>query len=292
MADKIRSNEAAAIEAFLAKNKPSVIAPGGHAKSGGYIWDKDKKRLVSTDEISARDRYRAGNAAMFHRTNRKTPPVDPAIFARRQKLRELAVQGKTAAECAGLLDLPRHLIYADAKLGGFTFAKAEKKTPPKRASRSKYVAKSKHDPQVAKTRIAVRGSFDGVKTAGEISAETGIHIRTVKGHLSALGMKAPAGQPGPSRNAKIEARRAKISELVGQGLRGPQIAKQLGISKAVLSHDCKVSKVKIPRQFVDTDNRKISRLKLILKLKTAKITRIQAEADGVKAEIAKLEASL
>lgn len=158
----------------------------------------------------------------------RSPTAAIKVEARRDRLRALVqVRGAiTATAAASELELPKWQVRGDAKAIGIVLA----------------ISSSRYDPAVAMLREKVRSAFDGKRTIREIAELVGAHVRTVRGHLDALKLKAPAGRPGlassPDTKAKIEARREIVREYVQRGGHTKtQIAAAAGISERTLLDD-------------------------------------------------------
>lgn len=157
------------------------------------------------------------------------------VEARRARLRELLARRPdvTAKEAGDELDLPAWQVRGDAKALGVELKRAP----------------SRYDPSVADLRDRVKEAFDGVRTIAEIAGIVGAHVRTVRGHLDALELKAPAGKAGRSREAeeRIAARQRRVRALVEAGkLSRSEIAAELKISTRTLSEDMAALEITLP----------------------------------------------
>lgn len=218
MLDDIPPSDRALIDEFLAKKKVTKV-PMGASGLPGYEWTGKK--------LESKDPQAAGWRGQVRGRKRGTTPE---VAQRRLRVSDLIHDGKSVQDAADVLGVTLSVIYADCKVLGLGVARQVK---PKKAD----AAKSRFDPRVAKNREKIRKCFDGEKSAADISRETGIHIRTVKGHLSALGMTPPAPHRRVVPAASV--RREMLPDLVAQGLTTQELADHFDISRSSISADCR-----------------------------------------------------
>lgn len=239
MPDVVTASDQALIDDFLAKKKVTKV-PTGVTSQAPYVWTGTK--LEST----------TGGWREANRRKSRKRGTTPEVAQRRIKVSDLIHDGKTAQEAADALGVGIHIIYADCKVLGLGIERKparKKPAPPKPKAlpkpRASGAATSRHDPRVAETRARVKDAFDGKKTAAQISRETGVHIRTVKSHLAALGLEAPSPYKRQSKGAHD--RRAQLPDLIAQGMTNPQLAKRFGVSTSAISNDCQALGLKANR---------------------------------------------
>ncbi|MBM2293801.1 response regulator transcription factor [Sulfitobacter pseudonitzschiae] len=118
MSDKISDEALAAIDAFLAKNKPTKL-PTGMTSHSGYVYVDGK--LVLKDQKD--------NPNAKGHWQRKAGSISPSVAERRQRLRDYMTKGMSALECAQSENVPVRTIYNDAKAIGRPFGDVIKEIP-------------------------------------------------------------------------------------------------------------------------------------------------------------------
>ncbi len=209
------------IDEAVADGRVTVIPQGVTSHSEEMRWNGATNKLEFVDKEAARQRAKGSTAGIWGK--RRGPAPDPKVAARRAKIADLIQSGKAGPEIASLVGVPTSTVYRDAKKLGMSIARASRSP----AQGIVAPARSKHDPLVEERRKQVADAFDGMRSATDIADLTGINKRTVVDHLKALGLKAPAGKPGPGANSPraiaTAARREKVKALAAEGKNGPEL---------------------------------------------------------------------
>lgn len=234
------------IDEAVADSRVTVIPQGVTSQSDEIRWNGETNKLEFVDKEAARQRAKGSTAGIWGK--RRGPAPDPKVAARRAKIADLIQSGKTGPEIASLVGVSVSTVYQDAMKLGMSIVRASRSPAPGIVA----PARSKHDPLVEERRKQVADAFDGKRSATDIADLTGINKRTVVDHLKALGLKAPAGKPGPGVNSPraiaTAARREKVKALAAEGKNGPEIADALGAAISTIHFDCKHLGITLPRK--------------------------------------------
>lgn len=229
-------DEIAGAVAFM--SQPLDLAPTPKEPSEiERAFEAERRPRVTVQERAVQDVPRVAPKPAREAKPGRAFSVDlVAVEARRERLRMLAALtvNLTAGDAAAALDLPAWQIRSDAKAIGL-----ELSTSPA----------SRFSPAVRDLRERVKTAFDGKRTIAEIAEIVGAHVRTVRGHLDALELVAPAGRPGKPKGQEeaIEARRSRLRDLVQERrLSRTELAAALGISSRTLSVDLAAIGVTLP----------------------------------------------
>lgn len=232
MPDAITPEERKMIDAALERGEKVKRIPPG-VSSYVMQWDEEKKGLRYVDPEQAKAAF-STNWAGGGRRKRST---NPEVAARRMKVADMMDTGKTAPEIARLLKVSLPTVYADAKRLGKTFSD----TGP----RTKSV-------NPASKRQQVKAAFSPDRTVREIAEDVGLPDKLVRNYLRSLGLKAARASRGhmarPGKAAQIEARRARVRDMVAQGMNQSEIAEKVGITQTTISQDCKALGIKPVRK--------------------------------------------
>lgn len=235
--DEISPETRQLIDEAISEGRVTIIPAGVTSYNEEMRWNGEKNKLEFVDKEAARQRAKGSATGIFGRRRGAAP--DPVVAARRVRISDLIQSGKSSAEIAQMVGVPVSTVYQDARKLGLSIARA-RRSPGQGAGSP---ATSKHDPIVSRRRKQVADAFDGIRSTTEIAAITGINKRTVADHLKALGLKAPAGKPGPKLNSKraiaTATRREKVKALAADGNSGPEIADALGVRVSTIHFDCK-----------------------------------------------------
>lgn len=217
MSDTITPEERQMIDAAMKAGKVQRIPNGVSAYR--MQWDEEKKGLRYVDLAHAKQMQ----STTWAGGGRRKRGTGPEVAERRMKVSDMMDTGKSAPEIATALGVSRNLVYLDASVIGKRFADPKVKGPTKRQR--------------------VREAYSPDRTANQIADKIGMPVRAVRNHLRALGLKtapAPKGTAAaPQRMSKAQERRARVRELVAQGMTRPVIAERLGASLATIHADCK-----------------------------------------------------
>jgi DNA-binding NarL/FixJ family response regulator len=102
-------------------------------------------------------------------------------------------------------------------------------------------------PEQIQRRETVIGLMDQGMTREQIATTLGVSTHTVSADAKAMGRTFPRPARLPSVCARVDARRAKVSKLVGKGMTAPEIAAQCGVNSRTIWDDVKALGIKMPK---------------------------------------------
>jgi len=239
----ITAEEQAAIDAFMA-NKEITKIPTGKSHHSGWKWSEEEGKLVLVDQDD--NTYGKKNWT----PGRK---ITPETAQRRMRLREHMDNLGGAAEFAEAEGVEMFTVYKDAQAIGRTFKyvtaqrklvegpKPKKKRVYKpRPSRAKPKSvPRKVKPEVQARRAKVKELIGQSLSRAAIAKALGVSRKTVSNDAAALGMLINPEMAARLSGERIEARRAKVKELLLAGYSRDEIAKACGVSRQPIGEDIK-----------------------------------------------------
>lgn len=150
---------------------------------------------------------------------------------RHAKLPALIAQGLSGEQLAAALNVSEATIFNDTKRLGLHIERKPKSGP------------QQPSPHALETRQKIADLIRQGASVREIQGKLGMGRQTVWNHLYALDMR-PCPPPAAPNPVLLE-RAARIRELADSGCEGPEIARRLGISQALVYSDASKHGIKI-----------------------------------------------
>lgn len=221
----LSAEERGLIDAAIASGRVMKVPTGVSGLDEEILWDKATKTLKYVDPAVARDRLvrQVGMCARSTKVKRRrTRAVSPDVEQRRRKVSHLIDAGMTGSQIAERLKVPVRTVWADARRIGKSLSRQTRQALELQARRSD-----------------VRQAYSPDMTAQDIAQKVNLPVKQVRNHLRALGLKAAQYIPAKIQTTEAERaeRRAKVTELVENGLTMTQIAKCLDVHLQTVRND-------------------------------------------------------
>jgi len=219
MADQLSAQEREAIDKAIENGLTQKI-PRGESGLTSYIYSREKKGLVSVDEMSGKA---TGWKAMNWGKKRKR--VTPGQAKRRVKVVELLQQGLTQQEVADRLGVSKQVVSRDAKAMNYTNTRDSLDT--RRAEVMKLHRQGMNGPEIAKA--------------------LGISTSQVYSDGDALEVHITRAVPNMKRKSVEEVQREyeELERMAGEGMSSTAIGKALNLAPRRVREMAKRSGVKL-----------------------------------------------